>query len=188
MSKKRNKSILSVSQQGAGRYALAFFRVIQGDRLEPIMAEYRMVLELVEAYPDLPHVLNHMLLTDEEKDVLLGKILDTCQVSVETSSFLKMLVAKRHMDWLRPICESLQELVDKENNKMLAHVKTAVKLTEVQTEKILKKLEVLTKSEIDLVLEQDPNILGGIVARVGDRIFDLSIQNRLGAIKEKMAN
>jgi len=171
---------------GIQRYALAFFRAIRGERMEPIMAEYRMVLELFKAYPDLVYVLNHLLLTDEEKQKVLSRVLETVSLSKEMASFLGTLLRRRHMDWLEGIYETLQALADEEHNRAIAHVKVAIKLTEVQREKLRSKLEQLTRKRIDLKVEQDPSILGGIVARIGDRIFDTSLRNKLSLIKESM--
>ena len=177
---------VSTANPGIQRYALAFFRAISGERMDPIMAEYRMILELFRAYPDLTHVLNHLLLVDEEKERILAKVLETCSVSKEIASFLKLLLRRRHMDWLEPIFESLQALVDEAHNRATAFVKVAVKLSEVQREKLRVKLEHMTKKKIDLRVEFDPSVIGGIVAQVGDRIFDTSLKNKLNLIKEGM--
>lgn len=176
----------SNANPGIQRYALAFFHAMRGERLDPIVAEYRMILELFRAYPDLVQVLNHLLLKDEEKEELLRKVLETVSTSKEMASFLRTLIRRRHMDWLEPIFESVQALVDKQHNRAVAFVKVAVKLTEVQRDKLRAKLEQLTHKKIDLRVEADPMILGGIVARVGDRIFDTSLRNKLNLLKEKM--
>ncbi|MBI4970676.1 MAG: ATP synthase F1 subunit delta [Candidatus Omnitrophica bacterium] len=176
----------STSNPGIQRYALAFFHAIKGERMDPIMAEYRMILELFRAYPDLTQVLNHLLLKDEEKERILARVLETCSVSKEMASFLKTLLRRRHMDWLESIFEALQALVDKAHNRATAFVKVAVKLSEVQREKLRAKLEQLTHKKIDLRVEFDPTVIGGIVAKVGDRIFDTSLKNKLNLIKAGM--
>lgn len=170
------------------RYACAFFHAIRGERLEMIIAEYRMVLELFRAYPDLVTVLNHILLADEEKVRVLDRVLETFSLSKEMASFLRTLLTRRHMDWFEPILGALEVLVDKEHNRATAHVKSAVKLSEVQRGKIKEKLEELTRKTIDLRVEFDPTILGGIVAQVGDRIFDSSLRNKLSLIEERMVS
>jgi len=187
MSAPRLKEKTSLWNPGIHRFASAFFQSIKGERLEPIRAEYRMVLELFEAYPDLSYVLNHIVLSDEEKAKILARVLKTCSVSKELSSFLKVLVSRRHMDWLRPIYDSLQVLVHREHNLAVAQVRVAASLTEVQTEKLKEKLEALTQKKIDMKVEEDPSLLGGIVAQVGDRIFDSSLKYRLESMKHKMA-
>ncbi len=182
-----NKKSSAISQQGVQKFARAFYHSVKGDRLEPIIAEFRMVSELFRAYPDLSQVLNHILLSEEEKHKILNKVLETCSVSQEMSSFLMALVNRGHVDWLEDIFESVQALIDKDNNKVLAEVKAAIKLTEVQREKLQQRLEFMTGKQVELSVEYDPSIIGGIVAQVGDRIFDSSVQNRLAMLKDKMS-
>ncbi len=177
----------STSNAGVHRYAQAFFHAIRGERLEPIMAEYRMVLELLKAYPDLVTVLNHLLLNDEQKEDILSRVIQTCSVSKEMASFLRTLVRRRHVDWMETIYHYMQAMVDEEHNKATAQIKSAVKLSESQQEKLRKRLEELTSKKIELKVEQDPSILGGIVVQVGDRIFDSSLHNKLHLIKESMS-
>jgi len=176
----------STANPGIQRYALAFFHAIKGERMDPIMAEYRMILELFRAYPDLIQVLNHLLLKDEDKERILARVLETCSVSKEMASFLKVLLRKRHMDWLESIFEAMHVLVDQVHNRATAFVKVAAKLSEVQREKLRVKLEQLTQKKIDLRVEFDPSVIGGIVAQIGDRIFDTSLKNRLNLIKDGM--
>ncbi len=113
-------------------------------------------------------------------------MLETCSVSKEMASFLKVLLRRRHMDWLGPIFEAVHVLVDNEHNRATAFVKVAIKLSEVQREKLKNKLENLTQKKIDLRVEFDPSVIGGIVAQIGDRIFDTSLKNRLNLIKDGM--
>lgn len=176
----------STANPGIHRYALALFHAIRGERMEPIMAEYRMILELFRAYPDLTHVLNHLLLGVEEKERVLARVLETVSISKEMASYLRTLIRRRHMDWLEPIFEAVQALVDEAQNRATAHVRVAVKLSEVQRDKLRTRLEELTGKNIDLKVEFDAAILGGLVARVGDRIFDSSLVNKLNLMKESM--
>ncbi|MBI4398090.1 MAG: ATP synthase F1 subunit delta [Candidatus Omnitrophica bacterium] len=171
---------------GIQRYALAFFRAIRGERMEPILAEYCMILELFRAYPEVEKILNHLLLREEEKEGLLARILETVATSKETASFLRALIRHRHVDWLEGIYEAMLALADEERHRATAFVKTAVKLSEVQREKLRIRLEQMTRKKIDLRVEHDTAILGGIVAKVGDRIFDSSLRNKLSLIQEKM--
>ncbi|GEM_PF-2842364 len=176
----------STANPGIQRYALAFFHAIRGERMDPIMAEYRMIIELFKAYPDLVQVLNHLLLSDEDKEKVLAKVLETVSISREMASFLRTLIRRRHIDWLEGIYETMIALVDLEYNRAIAFVKVAVKLSEVQREKLRIKLEQMTKKKIELRVEYDPSVIGGIVAKVGDRIFDSSLRNKLNLIKEHM--
>lgn len=176
----------TIAQPGIHRYALAFYWAIRGERLEPILAEYRMVLELFSAYPDLVHVLNHLLLSEEEKERILTKLIETASISKELASFLRTLIRHRHLEWIQDIYDVIQAFVDNKQNRATAYVKVAVKPTEVQREKIRTRLEALTHKTIDLRVDYDPSILGGVVAQVEHRIFDYSLRNSLNLMKEKM--
>ena len=77
-------------------------------------------------------------------------------------------------------------LIDLYKNVQIGNVTTATSLKDSEQKKITEILEDLTKSKIRLVTHIDPKIIGGLVARVGDKIIDGSIKTRIENMKRSV--
>jgi F-type H+-transporting ATPase subunit delta len=69
-------------------------------------------------------------------------------------------------------------------NKARVNVKTAFPLSNDLAAQIKKIMEGLTKKEVEMVIEQDPSLIGGIVVKVGDTLYDGSVKAQLNKIRE----
>ncbi len=75
-----------------------------------------------------------------------------------------------------------------ERNHALAEVRTAVDLTDEQRRRLAEALSRATGRTVDLKVVVDPSVIGGVVARVGDEVFDGSIASRLEDAKQALGS
>jgi len=101
---------------------------------------------------------------------------------------LLVLLASRNSTGLLPnILIEYRKLMDADIGRERAEVVTAVPLMEEQRERLRNRLQVLLGKDIILSERIDPEILGGMVTRVGDRIIDSSLKGRLMALRKNLA-
>ena len=101
---------------------------------------------------------------------------------------LLVLLASRNSTGLLPnILAEYHKLMDADMGRERAEVVTAITLKEEQRERLRNQLEALLGKEIVLTERIDPEILGGVVTRVGDRIIDNSLKGRLMALRKDLA-
>jgi len=106
-----------------------------------------------------------------------------------TSLNLALLVVQRGLVDLMPnIATELQQLVLAQNNQAEAVVTTAMPMDAEQQALVVQALGQRTGKTILLQTRVDPEILGGVVARVGDQVIDGSIQLRLQQLKRQLLN
>jgi F-type H+-transporting ATPase subunit delta len=106
-----------------------------------------------------------------------------------TSLNLALLVVQRDLVSLMPnIAAELQKMVLAYHNQAVAEVTTAAPLDESQTALVKQALERKTGKTILLQTQVQPEILGGVVARVGDQVIDGSIRQRLQALRRQLLN
>jgi F-type H+-transporting ATPase subunit delta len=74
-------------------------------------------------------------------------------------------------------------MMDEALKKVRVNVKTAFPLSEGMQEYIIDSLEKLTGRKVEMVVEKDPALLGGIVIGVGDTLYDGSIKNQLNNMR-----
>jgi F-type H+-transporting ATPase subunit delta len=111
----------------------------------------------------------------------------TGELPVLTGNLVKLLESKRRLSLLPQIAESFQSMLDEHNNIAHAQVLTAVSLDEDERNALTSRLSELTGKEVQVEIHEAPEILGGLVARIGDRLIDGSARTKLLALKRQLA-
>ena len=87
----------------------------------------------------------------------------------------------------RPIADELIRQAAESRGQAVAEVRSAVTLNDDQRGRLKSALSSATGMNIDIVVVVDPDILGGVVAQVGDTVFDGSVRTRLEKMKERLS-
>jgi F-type H+-transporting ATPase subunit delta len=102
-------------------------------------------------------------------------------------NLVRLLTAKGRLALLPQIAEAFQELVDDYRGIAHADVLTAVPLDEQGQQELAARLSQITGKSVLIEAHQDPQILGGLVARIGDRLIDGSTRSKLHALRRELA-
>jgi F-type H+-transporting ATPase subunit delta len=102
-------------------------------------------------------------------------------------NFLEALVERHRMPAIFRIRTRYEELWDHENQLLPVEVTSAVALDESTVRSIGERVGEQTGLKVELASHVDPDILGGIVLRVGNFILDASIRNRLDQLRKQVA-
>jgi F-type H+-transporting ATPase subunit delta len=99
-----------------------------------------------------------------------------------------LLVSDRgRMNHLSDIIEAFKALAEARSGRVRAEIVTATELPEAYFEQLQKTLERVTGKQVTVAKRVDPSILGGVVARIGDHVFDGSVNNRLDELKHELS-
>src|SRR5581483_10174304 len=101
------------------------------------------------------------------------------RVSETFASFLLVLNHHDRLDLLRPIQQAYKELHEERSGQMPVDVRSAVPLSEAHQEQLRKELYESFKREPILAVQVDPDLIGGLVVRVGDWLYDASVRTQL---------
>ena len=101
-------------------------------------------------------------------------------------NFTYLLVARQRMRILDQIVAEYERMADAHQGLEHAEVITAIPLDEKDKKKVAERLATITGKQIVLASDVDPDIIGGFVARVGDKLIDGSTRARLEALKQKL--
>jgi F-type H+-transporting ATPase subunit delta len=102
-------------------------------------------------------------------------------------NFLKLLIENHRMPVIFRVRRDYDALWEEENKLLPVLVTSAVELDSKTVSQIGDKIAEQTGKKVDLSAEVDPDILGGIVVRVGNSILDASIRNRLESLRKQVA-
>ena len=120
-----------------------------------------------------------------EKQEALGRVLDGAEEIL--LHFLALLIEKHRMPVIFRIRHEYERLWDEENRTLPVEITSAVELDRATTESLGKAIGERAGRKVTLAARVDPDILGGIVVRVGNSILDASIRNRLEQLRRHVA-
>ena len=166
------------------RYARAFFEIAtEGKQIEKYYGELNQFALIISQNKDLGNFLANPVFDQESKKGVVVNIIGKLKLSVMTVNFLKLLVDKKRIDVLSDIVFFYRQLMDESLKKVRVNLKTAFPLSSEMQNYITSSLEKVTGKKVEVSVEKDPGLLGGIVIGVGDTLYDGSIRNQLNNMR-----
>ena len=145
------------------------------EKLENQLFDFARVLI---ANPDFRQALNTASDTDANKVSLLESVVNG-KYSLPTINLLKRVVVLRRGRSIDATLATYSHYVSNSRNRLVAHVKTAIALTDSQTSSLIAALTKQMGKEVHVNIEIDPKVLGGISIRYADDVIDGTVVNRL---------
>jgi F-type H+-transporting ATPase subunit delta len=166
------------------RYARAFFEIATEEKhLESYFNELNQFASIIAQNKALSDFMANPVFDQASKKGVVKSIIGKLQLSTITISFLNLLVDKKRIDVLHDIVICYSQLMDDVLKKVRVNIKTAFPLSSNMQDYISSNLEKLTGKKVEVFIENDPGLLGGIVLGVGDTLYDGSIKNQLNNMR-----
>lgn len=169
----------------ARRYAEAAFEVATRD---DTIARWRSELELASSLvgdPRATAVLANPAIPEERRADVVTEMLGD-RVSTPVRNLIQLLLQRGRIEALPRVAAEFRRLDDKRQSITHATAVSAAELTDDETRALTARLEQSTGGRIELEVEVDPSLLGGIVVRVGDRMIDGSVRGRLERLRNQL--
>src|SRR5919202_4342466 len=170
----------------AAVYARSLFEVAkEHDKLDQVREELGQFADALNESRELQVFLFSPYFSTQEKRDGLHKAVSGADETV--ANFLELLIEKHRMPVLFRIRAEFDELWEEENRLLPVQVTSAVELPEETVKQIGDRISEQVDRKVDLSARVDPDILGGIVVRVGNSVLDASIRNRLENLRKQVA-
>lgn len=170
----------------AREYAKALFMLASRNRtIDQVSEELDAVTRLVESDPRLKNFLLAPSLSTEARMESVGRALQG-RVGQDLYRFMMVLISKRRQDSLAQINIAYRDELDRHYNRIEVAVESAVELTEPERESLVKRLSKQLERQVVLHSSINPRLLGGLVCRIGDTVFDGSLRRRFQLLAEQM--
>jgi F-type H+-transporting ATPase subunit delta len=167
-------------------YARSLFAVAkEQDRLDEIKEQLKEFSEAVEESRDLSLFFFSPYFSTQEKKDGLDKALDDADDTFR--NFLGVLLDNHRMPVIHRVRRDYDQLWAEEHKLLPVDVTTAIELEDDVVKRIGERVGEQTGKEIELNAHVDPDIIGGIVLRVGNSILDASIRSRLDQLRRHVA-
>ena len=182
-----NETVLDTAAEQLGKtYARALINAAkaQGDQVPETVVEQlnQIVDEYLGGSDSLRAAFASPRISGDEKSRVIDRLFakDMHPVLVK---FLKVMASRDRLGHVDAVRKAACDLHDDMMGRVVASVQTAVPLDDALRGQIIQQLSTTMKREVRLNESVDPDLIGGVVIRVGDRVFDGSVANRL----DKMA-
>jgi ATP synthase F1 delta subunit len=167
-------------------YARALFEVaVDQDKLDEIHDQLGQFADAVDENRDLARFFFSPYFSTEEKKDALGRAVEGADPAF--MNFLEALLERHRMPVIFRIRTRFDQLWKEERKLLGVEVTSAIALDEATVREIGERIGEQVGRTIELSRNVDPEILGGIVLRVGNVILDASIRNRLEQLRKQVA-
>ena len=171
----------------AGRYATALFELALEEKvLDKVRADLDRFDQQIAGSEDLTRLVRSPVFTADEQVKALTPILKQCGIDGVAANFVKLVASNRRLFALPLIIRSFRALVAKHKGEVQANVTVAEQLSDVHLKSLKDALNTVTGKDVDLHVEVDPAIIGGLVVKLGSRMVDTSLRTKLNSIKTAM--
>jgi F-type H+-transporting ATPase subunit delta len=167
-------------------YAEAFYAVARAEgELDTVEEQLYAFAKLVERDDRVRDALTDPGLPTENKRGLVRDALGD-RANPVTLDLLGLLVDLGHGRDVDRVVRAMTELTASGRSNALAEVRSAVPLDDADKERLARALSRATGRQVEVRVVVDPNVIGGLVARIGDEIFDGSVKSRLDDAKQQL--
>ncbi|MSR53850.1 MAG: ATP synthase F1 subunit delta [Gemmataceae bacterium] len=177
----------SAKQRIARVYAEALMNVAEqrGLAKEVDQELQGIVTQVFSTSPEIERGLASPVLKRSAKTPILERAFQG-KVSELLFNFLVVLNSKDRLVLVRNVAFAYSNLLDERAKRLRVRVRSAVPLTESQSEKLRQSIGQSTGLEVMLAAKVDASLLGGMIVQVGDKVFDSSVRTRIEAIRNQL--
>ncbi len=171
----------------AAEYAEAIYDAAEStEEADRLRAELQALIEeVLDREPQFEQVLNSPLISESDKEELLRRVFEG-RVSQLMLNFLLVLNRRRRLELLRAIWREFCSVYDERRRRVPVEVESAVPLDRSQLERLRELLARMVGGEPIVNWRVSPGIIGGLVIRLDDRLYDGSVRTQLDRIRTQI--
>ncbi len=168
-------------------YAKALFELaVEGQMVDQILAEYEFVKDSFDEFPEFLEIVKSPKIQVDEKIKILEETFGE-KVSDTLINFFKILVDKKRSNVIRDVYDDFNVFVNEEKGLVVARVESVIPLEANEIEALEAKLSKVTGKTVTIDNVINPDIMGGLVVKVGDKVVDGSVKHKLENLKHELA-
>lgn len=173
----------------ARRYARALMAIgVDNDSYDTIGRQVDTLAQVMKTSDELSDVLTNPAFARTERQKILGAILERISASGIVKNFTLLLLDRERVGALPDIARELNVMIDARVGRVKATVSSASPLTPAQLGQLKSSLEKLSGKQVQIESKEDPDLLGGVVAKVGDIVYDGSLRTQLAQMRHALAD
>ncbi len=171
----------------AERYAIALYALASDEHaLDEVVDQIDALGRLVDESPILRRLLESPLIDVNAAHSAMQAVLQEQGFSPLVQRFVGVITVNRRLNALRAIITAFAALVAEKRGVVVAQVTSAHPISDVQEQQLRARLIEAGYGSVNIVKQVDPGLLGGLVVRIGARLYDSSLKSRLQRLQYAM--
>jgi F-type H+-transporting ATPase subunit delta len=172
----------------ANRYAKALFDVALAEKndLAQVDRDLEAVVAMMHDNPDLAKAAGRAGVTEAARVSLIAAVADKMGLTAPVKKLLVLLADGRKLNLVPDLAASFHERLLNHQNIVRAEVTSAAPLSPEKTKALEDSLSQVTGKNVNLSISVDPELLGGVVARIGSTVYDGSVKTQLQRMRQQL--
>jgi len=172
----------------ANRYAKALFDVALQEKadLAQVDRDLQAVAEMMKGSPDLLLNLKRGSVTDAQRQSLMEAVSKSMSLTAPVTKMLVLLARTGKLNLVPELDASYRERLLSHQNIVRADVTSAAPLSPEKTTALAESLSKVTGKKVEISAGVDPDLLGGVVARIGSTVYDGSVKTQLTRMRQEL--
>lgn len=176
-----------VSGSLARRYARAFVQLgVSAGNLDQLGADLRKFAAAMKSSAELVSSLTNPAIRRADRRKVIDALLAHFKAAAATKNLVTVLLDGERIATLPMISREVDAMIEARAGRVSAEVSSATELTPAQLAQLTTVLERLSGKKIDVVKRVDPSLIGGVVAKVGDVVYDGSLRSQLHLLRDEL--
>ena len=171
----------------AGRYAAALFGLAQDEgALETVEADLETLRAAIAGSDELRNFLRSPVYGRDDQANAIAAIAKKAGIGALTSNFLALAAKNRRLFALEDMINAFGALAAQHRGEVSAEAVSAAALNDEQTKALRHEVEAMVGKAVKLETRVDPELLGGLVVKIGSQMVDASLKTKLNRLKTVM--
>ncbi len=171
----------------AARYANALFELAdEAKQLDGVAGDLATLRKALDESADLNRLINSPVLSRDVQSKAIQAVVQALKLAPLTANFISLVAQKRRLAALPAMISAFLAELSRRRGETKAEVVSATPLSEQQQAKLVEVLRGMVGSKVTIDARVDREILGGLVVKVGSRMFDSSIRTKLQRLQLAM--
>ena len=169
------------------RYASALYDLAAEKKLvDPVVEDLSNLKNILKDNKELSLVVKSPLITSIDKLNIFESLLKKINANELTSTFLKVIEKNKRFSSLASIISQFMNINSQKRGDVLADITSADELNDDQKNNITNQLKNILGDKLSLSFDVDKNIMGGLIVKVGSKMIDTSLANKINKLRIAM--
>jgi F-type H+-transporting ATPase subunit delta len=171
----------------ARRYARAVIQIGEANgNLDKIGTDLRSLAKVMKESAELVTVLTNPAIRRGDRRKVLEGLLQRLGAQPQTKNLIFLMLDSERMSSLPALSREVDTMIQAKSGHVSAEITSAKPLDAAQIGQITLALEKLSGKKVDVTKHEDPDLLGGVVAKVGDVVYDGSLRTQLRNLRDEL--
>lgn len=175
-----------VKSRVAKRYARALFEfALDNGQLESVAADLDLLDAALRDSPELRQLIDSPVISTRTKQAAFSALFKD-RLQADTFKYVLFLMAKNREALLPDIVADFRDLLDDHRGILRGEVTSVIALSELQLRNLKERLDQLSGKNVLITQRTDPNLLGGLMVRIRDTVYDTSLRHKLEKLRQRL--